>query len=255
MADLTADYRRQYAWRSWDIAYQQLGDLRGLSVLDLGCGPGDQAADLAARGARVLGMDMDASLLAAARARGIPGASFVQADIADPASYGGLAVDGIWLSFAAAYVLRIADALETWAGVLRPGGWLAITEVNDLFGHEPLSPAHRARILSYYRDALDSGRHDFRLRSRLRAALAAGWTIEVERELPDAELAADGQATPEVIDAWAARLDRMRLLAAHFGGDWAEFRAAFLAALASPQHRSRASVWFLLARPAVHSRA
>lgn len=255
MADLTADYRRQYAWRSWDLAYQQLGDLAGLSVLDIGCGPGDQAADLAARGATVLGMDMDPSLLAAARARSIAGASFVQADIADPASYRDLAVDGIWMSFAAAYVLRIADALETWARVLKPGGWLAVTEVDDLFAHEPLDPAHRARIQSYYRDALDRGRYDFLPRARLRAALSAGWTIEVERELPDAELAVDGPAPPEVIDAWAARLDRMRLLAAHFGGDWADFRAAFLAALASPHHRSRATVWFLLARPAVHSRA
>jgi SAM-dependent methyltransferase len=252
---LVDEYRRQHAWRSWSAAYGHLGDLRGASILDAGCGPGDQAADLTARGAAVLGMDMDASLLEAARARGIPGARFVQADIADPASYRGVSVDGVWVSFAAAYLPRIAGPLALWARALRRGGWLAITEVDDLFGHEPLSPAHRARILSYYRDAAEQGRHQFRSRDRLREALHPGWTIEIEDELPDAELAFDGPAAPEVLAAWTARLDRMRLLAAHFGGDWDDFRAELLAALASPAHRSLATVWFLLARPRVHSGA
>ena len=255
---LVDQYRRQHAWRSWAAAHGHLGDLHGASILDVGCGPGDQAADLAARGAAVLGMDTDASLVEAATARAIPGARFVQADIADPASYRDVSVDGVWVSFAAAYLPRIAGPLALWARALRPGGWLAVTEVDDLLGHEPLSPAHRARILAYYDDAAAHGRYQFRLRDSLREALRADWSVEIEDELPDAELSAAGPAAPEVLVAWAARLDRMGLLAAHFGGDWDGFRAEFLAALASPAHRSLANVWFLLARPrgaALHSAA
>src|SRR5690349_16712286 len=61
-------YRAQYRWRSWHAAYAQLPPLRGARILDLGCGPGDQARDLAAMGARVHGIDADAQLIAHANA-------------------------------------------------------------------------------------------------------------------------------------------------------------------------------------------
>jgi trans-aconitate methyltransferase len=247
-SDIAEEIRRQYRWRSWPAVYAALGELRGARVLDLGCGVGDQTADLIARGAEVTGLDLDPTLLDAARAA-VPGAAFVAADIADPASFRGRAADGVWISFALAYVRSLPGALAAWAGALVPGGWLAVTEVDDLFGHEPLSPAHRARVESYYDDARRAGRYQFRSRASLRAALAdGGWAIEVDRELPDAELAFAGPAGPDVIAAWAARLDRMALLAAHFGDEWPGFRAEFLAALAAPAHRSLAAVWFILAR-------
>jgi trans-aconitate methyltransferase len=248
---LGEQYRRQYAWRSWSVVYESLGDLRGQTVLDLGCGPGDQAADLAARGATVVGIDLDETLLATARSRRIPGASFVKADITDPRTFRGRKVDGIWISFAAAYVTSIDAALALWSAALSSGGWLAITEVDDLFGHEPLNPAHRALILSYYQDALDNGRYDFCLRHRLRRQLAAAsWQVTLDRDVTDAELSFDGPATHDILEAWTLRLSRMQLLASHFGPDWPDFRAEFLASLSAPQHRSLSTVWSVLARPA-----
>ena len=44
-------------------------DMRGMRVLDAGCGPGDMAMALAARGARVTGVDLSGSLLDVARRR------------------------------------------------------------------------------------------------------------------------------------------------------------------------------------------
>jgi 2-polyprenyl-3-methyl-5-hydroxy-6-metoxy-1,4-benzoquinol methylase len=64
---LAEEYRRQLAWRSWAIILDALPLLPGHKVLDLGCAVGDQAAELAARGARVLGVDLDEELLQAAR--------------------------------------------------------------------------------------------------------------------------------------------------------------------------------------------
>jgi trans-aconitate methyltransferase len=46
----------------------------------LGCGVGDVAALLSIRGARVVGIDMNEEVLAAARDRDIPGAEFHSAD-------------------------------------------------------------------------------------------------------------------------------------------------------------------------------
>jgi ubiquinone/menaquinone biosynthesis C-methylase UbiE len=44
-----------------------LGDVRGLSVLDLGCGTGRHAVHLAEQGARVIGVDFSAGMLGKAR--------------------------------------------------------------------------------------------------------------------------------------------------------------------------------------------
>jgi SAM-dependent methyltransferase len=55
----------------------------GTAVLDLGCGPGTFAAAAVARGARVVGIDVDRSAVAAAAAA-VPGAEFLVGDAHDP---------------------------------------------------------------------------------------------------------------------------------------------------------------------------
>jgi ubiquinone/menaquinone biosynthesis C-methylase UbiE len=50
-------------------AFALLGDIRSLTVLDFGCGQGDNSLLLARRGARVIGVDISASLIALARRR------------------------------------------------------------------------------------------------------------------------------------------------------------------------------------------
>ena len=47
------EYRQQYGFRDWATAYSRLPLSAGQTVLDLGCGLGDQARDLAARGRRL----------------------------------------------------------------------------------------------------------------------------------------------------------------------------------------------------------
>jgi len=52
-----------------EYAYALLGDIRGKTVLDLGCGSGENSLLLARRGADVVGVDISESLLALARKR------------------------------------------------------------------------------------------------------------------------------------------------------------------------------------------
>jgi SAM-dependent methyltransferase len=52
-----------------EYAYALLGDVRGLRVLDFGCGSGENSLLLARRGARVVGVDISESLIAVARRR------------------------------------------------------------------------------------------------------------------------------------------------------------------------------------------
>jgi hypothetical protein len=163
---LIDEYKRQWAWRSWGPILDSLPPLEGRTVLDLGCAVGDQAAELAARGAHVVGIDADKGLLSAAQSRGIVGAEFHCADLcALPEMH--VPADGIWCSFATAYFPDLAAVLASWTGALRAGGWIALTEIDDLFGHAPLSERTQALLDAFAEDALRAGRYDMRMGRKL----------------------------------------------------------------------------------------
>jgi trans-aconitate methyltransferase len=79
--DLVDEYRKQRAWRPWPAVFRLLPDVSGQIVLDLGCGIGDQAAELSDRDATVIAVDGNDVLLDFARARAIPRVDFRNADI------------------------------------------------------------------------------------------------------------------------------------------------------------------------------
>jgi SAM-dependent methyltransferase len=213
----------------------------GRLVMDLGCGNGDVAEQLVARGARVVGVDLNEELLADARARELPGTEFVAADLREPFRVP-VEVDGIWASFLAAYFVDLTPALERWAAHL-PGGWIALTEVDDLFAHSPLEPRTRELLEAYAGDAFAQGRYDFRMGSKLTAHLAAaGFRVTRELTLDDRELAFQGPATPDILASWRRRLDRMTLLHDFCGPEKSAVREDLLACLASPAHECTARV-------------
>jgi SAM-dependent methyltransferase len=245
--DLASQYERQYRWRSWHQAYEALPSLSGARVLDLGCSIGDQSRDLAALGASVLGMDADEQLLACARSRRIPGAMFALGDIRNPEMEGSF--DGIWASFVAAYFPDLPSVLANWRNLLRPGGWIALTEGSGLFAHEPLAPGARALLDSYAREGYEDGRYDFDMGSKLQRHLAiAGFRVEATHLLSDRELSFMGAADPDVLQAWSERLARMRLLQERARQLYPSLQEDFLRCLSSPDHTTECRVHFCLAR-------
>ncbi len=248
---LAREYRRQWPWRDWARVLDALPLAPGQLVLDLGCGVGDQAAALAARGARVVGVDLNEELLAEARSRAVPGVELRLLDLRTLPDLGVVA-DGIWSSLAPAYFPDLPRALRSWARHLRPGGWIALTEIDDLWAHAPLAADVRALLDAYGREALEAGRYDFRMGRRLAASLeAAGLTVTRTMTLEDRELSFAGPAPPEILDAWRARLDRLTALHDLCGARYDAVRAEFLRCLASPEHRTAARVVSCLgARPA-----
>lgn len=240
--ELASQYRRQFAWREWPTILDALPPLAGATVLDLGCGFGDLSAQLVARGARVIAIDSDASLIREAQSLGLPNAQFMTADISAPLSIAE-PVNGIWCSFVPAYFPDLGAALSRWCGHLEQDGWIALTEVDDLFGHEPLGGDSKALLDAYAADALAAGIYDFHMGAKLGPHLqAAGLTVLRGLTLRDRELAFDGPAEPVVLDAWRARFDRMKRLQAFCGERFSIVRQEFLKALSRQDHRSRAKV-------------
>ena len=110
---LSDEYKRQFSWRSWSPILEALPSPAGQSILDLGCAVGDQAAELVARGACVIGLDANDELLREAQTRCLANAEFRKADLRTLTEIDA-PVDGIWCSFTAAYFPDLPDVLEAW---------------------------------------------------------------------------------------------------------------------------------------------
>jgi SAM-dependent methyltransferase len=240
--NLVDEYRGQFSWRAWPTILDALPPLEGQTVLDLGCGIGDLAAELAARGAHVIGVDLQDELLAAARVRNLPDVELRKADLRNLSGIG-VRADGIWSSFAAAYMTDLAPVLAGWGERLHPDGWIALTEIDDLFGHEPLAARSRELFEAYAQDALAVGRYDFHMGRKLAGHLTrAGFEVTRAFTVPDLEFAFDGPARADVLAAWRRRFDWMSLLRGLWGAEFEPVRDDFLRALADPAHRSRSTV-------------
>jgi ubiquinone/menaquinone biosynthesis C-methylase UbiE len=111
----------------------RLPELTGRTVLDLGCGDGTLARELARRGAtRVLGADPSGRMLALARARTAdPQVRYVQAFAEDLSLRCGCA-DLVVSSLAFHYVADLGLVLDRIARWLGPGGWLVASMEHPL---------------------------------------------------------------------------------------------------------------------------
>jgi SAM-dependent methyltransferase len=244
---LAAEYKEQFSYRSWANIFAALPNPSGQTVLDLGCGIGDQSAELVARGARVIGFDANEELLDAAKKKGLSNAEFRFANLNENLAINEN-VDGIWCSFVAAYFTKLDDALLRWKKHLKPGGWIAITEIDDLFGHEPLLARSRELLETYVDDSLHAGRYDFRMGRKVRSFFEkTGFEIGQELLVADREFAFSGAASENILLAWRRRFDRMKLLQQHCGDGFEAMRDDFMQCLARPEHQSLAKVHCVLA--------
>jgi SAM-dependent methyltransferase len=195
----------------------------------------------------VTGFDANEELIQYARSRQIPNAEFRVVDLRGAVDFG-LPADGIWCSFAAAYFVDFASALARWTQALKPGGWIAVTEIDDLFGHEPLSARTKSLLNAYCDEGFAAGRYDFRAGRKITVHLEqAGFSISKSVAVRDREFSFDGPADSSVAEAWQRRLGSMRLLQEFLGAEYAELSEEFLQCLKRPNHRSFAQVFFCLA--------
>jgi SAM-dependent methyltransferase len=126
-----------------DVALlSMVGDVSGQRLLDVACGHGRITRELARRGARATGVDISIGMLDRARASeaGEPlGVTYVEADIASPATLPNEAFDAVVCHFGLSDIDDLDGALATVARILRHDGTFVFTVLHPCFpgwGHD-----------------------------------------------------------------------------------------------------------------------
>ncbi len=105
-----------------------LGDVRGLSIADIGCGTGRHALQLAAGGANVTAVDFSQAMLAKAQAK--PGAQairWVQHDITQPLPLSAASFHRVTCCLVMDHIPDPAALLAECGRICRPAGFIVIS--------------------------------------------------------------------------------------------------------------------------------
>jgi SAM-dependent methyltransferase len=142
--EFAAEYSERAAVGAYNALYDRpavlevAGDVAGLRLLDLGCGPGLYAEQLAERGAAVYGIDQSPEMVRLASERVPPPAQFRVHDLNQPIDW---MADESFDIAVMALVIHHLDArrvvLSEAYRLLRPGGRLVVST------HHPTSDWHR----------------------------------------------------------------------------------------------------------------
>ena len=181
------------------VVREALGDVAGLSVLDLGCGTGRHSVWLARAGATVTGVDFSEGMLEEARRK--PGAEtvrFLAHDLHQPLPF----ADGVFDRVVSGLVLEHLHELDAFFAesrrVLRPGGRAVVSAMHpamflkgvqarftDPASGEKVQPGSVAHTIG-----------DF-----VMAAVRAGFALEgVDERAPDADFAARYPRAEKYVD-------------------------------------------------------
>jgi SAM-dependent methyltransferase len=142
--DAIADY---YTARFDDIddpaavaLLELVGPVSGQRVLDVACGHGRIARELARRGADVTGIDISGALIgnAVESERATPlGVGYIQADVTEPGALGSARYDMSVCSFGLSDIDDLSPAITAVSRALRPGGRFVFVVLHPCFGGGP----------------------------------------------------------------------------------------------------------------------
>jgi SAM-dependent methyltransferase len=112
------------------------GDVAGLRLLEVACGQGRVARELARRGAAVTGLDISAGLLTKAWAyeEAQPlGISYLHADVTASGLLEGRVFDGVACNYGLSDIDDLDGLLANVARLLCPGGWFVFSLLHPCF--------------------------------------------------------------------------------------------------------------------------
>jgi SAM-dependent methyltransferase len=143
---------------SGDAFVDDLGDIAGRDVLDLGCGDGTTALPAARKGATVVGVDIARNLVEAGNRRaaheGLDNVRFVQGDARDLGDLADDSFDLLVSMFGAMFAPDPFDVAREMVRVTRPGGRIVM---GNWIPGDPTLVAQILRISSAYSPAPPAG--------------------------------------------------------------------------------------------------
>jgi SAM-dependent methyltransferase len=188
-----------------------LGDVRGQRILDFGCGGGHNAVACALAGAEVVGIDLSAVQLAAARALALAhgvAVEWLQGDSGRLARWQGAPFDVLLAIQVLPYVDEPAALLRSAGKLLRPGGRIIVsidhplrdcfvdTEMDELSPYPVRSYFDQEPLVWKFAEGMPMRAHHRPLGQWIAWMVEAGLHLQKLIELP---------APPEVCDElWAA---------------------------------------------------
>ena len=113
----------------WNTPFHLLEDVRGKTVLDFGCGNGENVLPLVTRGANVIGIDISRDLIDLAKRRLLDAS--LEADLRVESAYNtGLADHSVDVIFCMSLIhhLEISRAQREMSRILRQGGYVVMKE-------------------------------------------------------------------------------------------------------------------------------
>jgi SAM-dependent methyltransferase len=127
------DYRNHFLL---PLTLELLGDVRGARILDLGCGEGGYSREIAARGARVVGVDGSARLVAVAQRRAADAGQQIEFLCANASSLEPIKTGAFDIVLASMVLMDVEDfegaVHQAWR-VLAPGGVLLMSITHPCF--------------------------------------------------------------------------------------------------------------------------
>jgi malonyl-CoA O-methyltransferase len=171
------------------LVREAVGEVRGLSVLDLGCGTGRHSVWLSAAGATVTALDFSAGMLSQARLKPeVVGVRFVVHDLLRPLPLASGSFDALVSGLVVEHLSNLGAFFAEARRVLRPDGRAVVSN---------LHPAMYLRgVQARFTDpgsgeVVPVGSFPHSLGELVMAAVGAGFTLDAIGEYaPDAEFAA-----------------------------------------------------------------
>ena len=248
---LTDEYINQNIWRNWTSYIEALPIKDTDIILDLGCGTGHVSKLLSEHVLKVISIDANAKLLDEAKMiNNNSNIEYLNQDLRNISESELPVVDGIWTSFVAAYFPDFSSVLKSWLKFLKPDGWIAVVEINDLFAHFPLNVSTYESFKEFYREERNNNHYDYEMGSKLVKFLQdESLSIIVHESKYDKELSFNGPAEEQISKAWENRFNRLTALQEFFGKEkYSDIKLEFLDCLTKETHTCKAKVTFVVAK-------